>query len=68
MKQIKKAKIVDVAATVLLFIGFFFAFLPHALHNAVLKDEGASHLNHVIFGMALVVISLGILIWNKKKK
>ena len=58
-------KLIDVAGTVLLFIGFSLAFLPHAVHAAVgLGDE--SHLSHVIGGLALVVVSLGILIYNSK--
>ena len=57
-------KILDVVGTIILFMGFFLAFLPHALHNAVLKDNETSHLKHDIYGMILVVVGLGVLIYN----
>ena len=47
-------------------MGFFFAFLPHATHTAVGLDDSTSHLTHVITGIVLVIVSLGILIWNNK--
>ena len=62
----KHNKIIDVLGTIILSIGFFFAFLPHATHTAVGLDDETSHLTHVITGIILVVISLGILVWNNK--
>ncbi len=50
----------------LLFTGFFLAFLPHAVHVAVGLNNETSHLKHVIIGMILVVIALAILIYNNK--
>ena len=58
-------KILDVAGTILLFIGFFFAFLPHAFHEKAGFSE-QSHLQHVIYGMIAVVVALAILIYNNK--
>ena len=58
-------KILDIVGTILLFIGFFFAFLPHAFHAKVGFSE-QSHLKHVIFGITAVVIALAILIYNNK--
>ncbi len=60
-------KIFDVFGTVLMFIGFFFAFLPHAFHTKAGLSEDTPHLKHVITGMVLVIISLGILVYNNKK-
>ena len=59
-----KYKILDVVGTVLLAVGFFFTFIPHAIHVAVGLDAGTSHLKHMIFGMITVVIGLGILVYN----
>ena len=60
-----KNKIFDFIGTILLFIGFFFAFLPHSLHAKAGLGE-ASHLKHVVYGMTLVVTALVILVWNNK--
>ena len=62
----KQKRLFDIIGTILLFIGFFLAFLPHALHVKAGLDEGTSHLNHVISGMAIVIIALGILVYNNK--
>lgn len=61
----KREKFLDVIGTVLLGIGFFFAFLPHAFHVSAGFDE-ASHLIHVVIGIGLVVIGLGVLVYNNK--
>lgn len=58
-------KLVDVAGTILLFIGMSLAFLPHALHEKAGLEE-TSHIVHVIVGIFLVLIGLGILIYNNK--
>ncbi len=63
----KRKNLIDTAGTVLLFIGFFLAFLPHAVHVRVGLDEETSHLKHVIIGMVLVVVALLILIYSNKK-
>lgn len=62
--MIKNNKFVDILGTILLLIGFFLAFLPHAVHIAVGLDDGKSHTKHVVYGMILVVIALGILVYN----
>ena len=59
-------KVIDTLATILLFIGFFFAFLPHATHTAMGLDDETSHLNHVVTGIILVVIALVALVYNSK--
>ena len=59
-------KLLDIAGTSILFIGMFLAFLPHALHLRAGLDESASHVEHVIYGLFLVVIGLGILVFNNK--
>ena len=58
-------KIIDATGTILLFIGFLLAFLPHALHARIGLSE-QTHLKHVITGIILVLIALGILIYNNK--
>ena len=60
----KHNKVIDIIGTILLLIGFFLAFLPHAVHLAVGLDNGTAHTKHVVYGMVLVVIALGILIYN----
>ena len=61
-----KSKLLDIIGAILLFIGMFLAFLPHAFHAKAGLDEGTSHLKHVITGIVLVLLGLGILIWNNK--
>ena len=58
-------KLIDIISTILLAIGFFLAFLPHAFHTRVGFSE-SSHIKHLVYGMILVVVSLGILIYNNK--
>ena len=53
--------------TVILFIGFFFAFLPHAIHTGVGLGSESSHMKHVIIGSILILIGLVLLILNEKK-
>ena len=61
-----KQKVLDVFGTLILIVGFFLAFLPHAAHVAIGLGNETSHLKHVIYGMTLVVIALSILIYNNK--
>ena len=60
-----KQKIFDVIGTILLFMGFFLALLPHAFHAKVGLGE-ESHTNHIIQGIILIITALIILIWNNK--
>ncbi len=55
--------IISVFATLLLFAGFVFAFLPHASHASLGFGE-ESHLMHTIWGMGIVVIALLLLVWS----
>ena len=59
-----KSKILDIVGTILLVIGFFFAFLPHATHIAAGLDNEASHTEHIATGITLIVIALIILVYN----
>ena len=59
----KAKEFLDVIGTILLFTGFLLAFLPHVFH-ARIGLSGQTHLKHVITGMILVLIALGILIYN----
>lgn len=53
--------------TVILFIGFFYAFLPHAVHNAVGLGKETQHTKHVVFGAIMILVGLVLLILNEKK-
>ena len=59
-------KIIDIVGTILLLIGFFFTFLPHAFHTKLGLSEQTSHVKHVVYGMTLVIVALAILIYNNK--
>ncbi len=59
-------KLIDIIGTILLFIGTLLAFLPHTLHVKAGLNENTSHIKHIIYGISLVVIALGILIFNNK--
>ena len=61
----KAKEFLDVSGTILLFIGFFLAFLPHVFHAKVGLSE-QTHLKHVITGIILVLTALGILVYNNK--
>lgn len=61
----KHNKFLDIIGTVLLGIGFFFAFLPHVFHVSAGFGE-TSHLMHVVVGISLVIIGLGVLVYNNK--
>ena len=61
-----KNKIFDIIGTILLFIGMFLAFLPHAFHSKIGIDAETSHLKHVVTGLTLIVVGLGILIYNNE--
>lgn len=60
----KHSRFLDIIGTILLFIGFALAFLPHAAHVALGFGNDVSHLKHVILGMILVITALAILIIN----
>ena len=62
----KHNKLFDFIGTLMLLTGFFFAFLPHAVHIAVGLSGETSHIKHVIYGMILVVAALAILVYNNK--
>ncbi|MBI2546437.1 hypothetical protein HYV81_04610 [Candidatus Woesearchaeota archaeon] len=64
-----KKRLIDTIGIILLFIGMFYAFLPHALHGVVLGslDDESSHLKHVVVGITLVVVSLGMLVYSNRR-
>jgi len=61
MKQLKS---LDILGTILLLIGFFLAFLPHAAHIAAGLSDESSHASHIVSGIALVIIGLVMLVHN----
>mgnify|MGYP001561566409 CR=1 FL=1 len=53
--------------TVLLFIGLFWMFLPHATHEKIISaDENLSHITHIFQGVVLVIIGLAVMIFSNK--
>lgn len=62
----KHNKVLDIIGTILLFIGFALAFLPHAFHAEIGLDSGTSHNRHVAIGITMVIIALAILICNNR--
>ncbi len=64
----KTKDIVNILGTSLLIIGTVFAFLPHAVHSGfgglIGLGEETPHEEHVMLGVATVVISLLILGYN----
>lgn len=62
----KQHKIIDIIGTILLFIGFILAFLPHAFHSRIGLDDSVAHIKHVITGIILVVLALAILVYNNR--
>ncbi len=59
-------KLIDAIGTILLFTGMLIAFSSHAFHARIGLGEETSHVKHVIYGMIIAVIGLGILIYNNK--
>ena len=59
-------KLIDIITTMLLFIGMLIAFSSHAFHARIGLGEETSHVKHVIYGMAVAVTGLSILIYNNK--
>ena len=59
-----RKKIVNFFGTIMLFVGFLLAFLPHAAHTSFGIGEEIPHLEHVISGIFLIVVSLVVLIYN----
>lgn len=58
-------KLIDIAGTIILAIGAFLAFLPHAFHaRAGLVED--THIRHVVYGIILIVLGLGILVYGNK--
>ena len=62
----KPNKLLDIIGILMLAIGFFLAFLPHAVHSAVGLNNSSSNLKHALTGISFVIIALGILIYNNK--
>lgn len=61
-------KVFDALGTGGLSVGFFFAFLPHAVHTATGLDREMNHIVHIQWGVTLVIFSLLLLVWNKKTR
>ncbi|MBI2650343.1 hypothetical protein HYX04_03440 [Candidatus Woesearchaeota archaeon] len=60
----KQKRLFDVTGTILLFIGMLIAFSSHAFHAKLGLGEETSHVKHIVSGIFLVIIGLGILIYN----
>ncbi len=51
---------------IILFAGWFYALLPHAFHQSSGLGLGLEHTMHTEIGIALVLVGLGVLIWEKR--
>lgn len=60
-------RLIDIAGTIILATGAFLAFLPHAFHAKAGFVED-THITHVISGVLLIVLGLGVLIYGNKAK
>lgn len=58
------------AGTLLLFLGLFWMFLPHAAHGTLTGDteEQAEHYIHLIQGLLGALLGLGILKYDQNKR
>ena len=59
-------KYIDVITTVLMFIGFFIALLPHATHISAEHSAEHSHAKEITIGLIIGISSLIVLIYNNK--
>lgn len=60
----RRNKLLDFLGVFILGIGFFLAFLPHAVHIAAGLDDKTSHAKHIVYGISLAIIGLIILVYN----
>ena len=58
-------KLIEAAGTIILAVGAFFAFLPHAFHAKAGFAED-THIKHVVYGIVLVLLGLGVLIYSNR--
>lgn len=59
----KQNKLIGLIGTLVLSAGAVMAFLPHAFHSKIgLEDD--LHIGHVTTGVILILLGLGILIYN----
>lgn len=57
-----KLKILYIVGVLLQFIGWFYALLPHAMHEKLSVGFGVEHNVHTIIGVSLVVLGVGTLV------
>jgi len=62
----KRKKLVDSIATLILLIGMLIAFSSHSFHGKIGLGEDTDHVKHVAYGMAIAIVGLGIFVWNNK--
>ena len=58
----KQARIFYLVGAILLFIGLFWLFLPHAYHEQITEEHETSHITHMIEGIIITLIATLILI------
>ncbi|MBI1935563.1 hypothetical protein HYS31_03905 [Candidatus Woesearchaeota archaeon] len=59
----KHSKLLDFIGIIWLFIGLFFAFLPHTLHARAGFEE-QQHITHLAYGIVTAVVSIILLAYN----
>ena len=63
---ITKKDYLNIIFTILMFIGFFIALLPHATHIAAEHSVEHSHAKEITMGLIMGITSLIALIYNNK--
>ena len=59
-----KKEYINIIFTILMFIGFFIALLPHATHIAAEHSGEHSHAKEITIGLIIGISSLIVLIYN----
>ena len=61
-------KLLYAAGTVLLFLGLFWMFLPHAAHELIIdQEEETEHYVHLLQGAIMTVFALVVMVISSKK-
>ncbi|MBS3145651.1 hypothetical protein J4414_02515 [Candidatus Woesearchaeota archaeon] len=65
-----KIKMLYLIGSLILFSGLLWMMLPHVAHVTVLNEEEdpTDHFYHIIQGVVLVPIGLGLMIYSNKKE
>lgn len=51
-----------------LFVGLLWMFLPHTAHAQILLEESGEHYIHLVEGVVITVLGIGILWWSSQSE